>query len=186
MYYIIYFAYTCILILVILVHNVYTCSMYIICNSHVHCVYIYYLLVPVLAPVVTSPVEPRSRSAPLQWSLPPKEGRNGIITQYILELWVYVTKDREFRSIRNITVPNDRPPNITYLVTGLTPYTRYAWKVAAVNDAGVGVLTSSIDFKTLEDGEEMSLHYYYTNISYNIPSNVSWQFLVQYQTYPTT
>ena len=128
-------------------------------------VLIYCSLVPVLAPVVTSPVEPRSRSAPLQWSLPPKEGRNGNVTQYILELWVYVTLEREFKSIRNITVFNDRR-NITYLVTDLTPYTRYTWKVAAVNDAGVGVLTSSIDFKTLEDGEEMSLHCYYTNCSY--------------------
>ena len=105
--------------------------------------------------MVTSPVEPRSRSVPLQWSLPPKEGRNGIITHYIVQLWVYVTEDREFRSIRNITVPNDRPPDISCNVTGLTPYTRYTWKVAAVNDAGVGVLTRSIDFKTLEDGEEL-------------------------------
>ena len=106
--------------------------------------------------MVTSPVQPRSRSAPLQWSLPPKKGRNGIITQYIVELSVYVTEDREFQNIRSITVPNDRPPNITYLVTRLTPYTRYAWKVAAVNDAGVGVLTSSYVFKTLDDGEEIS------------------------------
>ena len=74
-----------------------------------------------------------------------------------MELWVYVTEDREFKSIRNITVPNDRPPDITYLVTGLTPYTRYAWKVAAVNDAGVGVLTSSYVFRTLDDGEEILL-----------------------------
>ena len=65
---------------------------------------------------------------------------------------MYVTEDRGIKSIR-ITVPNDSP-NITYLVTGLTPYTRYAWKVAAVNDAGVGVLTSLYVFKTLEDGEE--------------------------------
>ena len=115
----------------------------------------YCLLAPVLAPVVTSPVEPRSRSAPLQWSLPPTEGRNGIITQYIVELWVYVTEDREFKSIRNITILNDSP-NITYNVTGLTPFTRYAWRVAAVNDAGVGVLTSSHVFKTLDDGEEIS------------------------------
>ena len=107
--------------------------------------------------MVTSPVEPRSRSAPLQWSLPPKKGRNGIITGYIVELWVYVTEDREFRSIRNITVPNDRPPDITYLVTGLTPFTRYAWRVAAVNDAGVGVLTILYVFKTLDDGEELLL-----------------------------
>ena len=106
--------------------------------------------------MVTSPVEPRSRSAPLQWSLPPKEGRNGIITQYIVELWVYVTEDREFKNIRSITVPNDRPPDITYLVTGLTPYTRYVWKVAAVNDAGVGVLTISNVFKTLDDGKQIS------------------------------
>ena len=69
---------------------------------------------------------------------------------------MYVTEDREFKSIRNITVPNDRPPDITYLVTGLTPYTRYAWRVAAVNDAGVGVLTSSSVFRTLDDGEGIS------------------------------
>ena len=118
--------------------------------------------------MVTSPVEPRSRSALLQWSLPPKKGRNGIITQYIMELWVYVPEVEEFRSIRNITVPNDTPhdsPNITYNVTALTPYTSYAWKVAAVNDAGVGVLTSSIDFTTLQDGEAMSFHCYYTKVA---------------------
>ena len=105
---------------------------------------------------MTSPVEPRSRSALLQWSLPPKVGRNGIILQYIVKLSVHVPEVREFRSIRNITVPNDRPPDIIYLLTGLTPYTRYAWKVAAVNDAGVGVLTSFNVFTTLEDGEEIS------------------------------
>ena len=124
--------------------------------------------------MVTSPVEPRSRRAPLQWSLPPKKGRNGIITQYIVELSVYVTEDREFKNIRNITVPNDRPPDITYLVTGLTPYTRYAWKVAAVNDAGVGVLTSSYVFKTLDDGEQISI--IVVDMLYNtatsLPSNV--------------
>ena len=69
---------------------------------------------------------------------------------------MYVPEDGEFRSIRNITVPNDRPPDITYFVTALTPYTRYAWKVAAVNDAGVGVLTSSYVFRTLDDGEKIS------------------------------
>ena len=136
--------------------------------------------------MVTTPVEPRSRSALLRWLLPPKEGRNGIITHYLVELWVYVTEDGEYKSIRNITVPNDRPPNITYNVTGLTPYTKYAWKVAAANDAGLGFLTSSIDFTTLEDGEDMSLHCYYTNCSYNLPSDVSTQFLVKCQTCLTT
>ena len=104
--------------------------------------------------MVTSPVEPRSRSASLQWSLPPKKGRNGIITKYIVELWVYVTEVEESMNIRNITVLNDSP-NITYNVTGLTPYTKYAWKVAAFNDAGVGVLTGYNVFTTQEDGEEI-------------------------------
>ena len=132
----------------------YVCYLHTCAHTLYFDVIFYCLLAPVLAPVVTS-VEPRSRSAPLQWSLPLKKGRNGIITHYIVELWVYVTEDREFKSIRNITVLNNSP-NITYNVTGLTPYTKYAWKVAAVNDAGVGVLTSYNVFMTLEDGEEIS------------------------------
>ena len=66
-----------------------------------------------------------------------------------------------FRIVRNITVSVDNPsfngPFITsYLVTDLTPFTGYYFRVAAINDAGVGPFAGRIIlFKTDPDCEYM-------------------------------
>ena len=52
-------------------------------------------------------------------------------------------KQSGLRNVRNITVPVedpsfDEPSEVTHNVTDLTPFTKYNFRVAAVNDAGVG------------------------------------------------
>ena len=119
--------------------------------------------VPSVAPGSPTIVEVRSRSALLQWSIPPRSGRNGIIVQYRVELSVF--KESKIRIARNITVivedPSfDEPSNITHNVTDLTPFTGYYVRVAAVNDAGAGPLSHlHTRFVTKPDCECITLIY---------------------------
>ena len=55
-------------------------------------------------------------------------------------------KQSEYRNVRNITVPVedpsfDGPSTITHTFTDLTPFTLYRFRVAAINDDGVGPFT---------------------------------------------
>ena len=125
-------------------------------------VYLWFmLLLPSLAPSAAPDgltiVERRSRSTLLKWLMPPREGRNGIIIQYRVELFM---QDRtESTSVRNIevSVKNssfNQPSIITLDVTDLTPFTDYSIRMAAVNDAGVGPFDGTIlRFKTNPDCE---------------------------------
>ena len=97
--------------------------------------------VPSIAPDSPTTSEVRSRSALLKWSIPPRSGRKGIIVRYRVNLSIF--KQSEIRNVRNITVPVEdpsfgEPSTITHNVTGLTPFTEYYFRVAAINDAGVG------------------------------------------------
>ena len=117
------------------------------------------ILVPSAAPDPIPPTfdEVGKRSALLSWSIPSNWGRNGIITHYRVEL--SMNDGFGFRIVRNITVSVQDPsfdgPFITsHLVTDLTPFTGYSFRVAAVNDAGVGRFAGRIiSFKTDPDCE---------------------------------
>ena len=90
--------------------------------------------------------------------MPPRSGRNGIIRQYLLE-WS-VQNDRVFVNLHNFTVsvesPTfDSPSVLTHTVTGLTPYTFYGWRIAAVNDAGIGPFSGFRGTTTEEDGKQL-------------------------------
>ena len=67
-------------------------------------------------------------------------------------------------SVRNFTVIIDNPtfhePTTSqYSLTNLTPHTYYSWRVAAVNEAGMGPFSALNVFWTLQDGECVVLQY---------------------------
>ena len=47
----------------------------------------------------------------------------------------------------------------TYTASGLTPFTRYSFEVAAVNSAGTGPFTGTLSIQTDEDGKSKILPY---------------------------
>ena len=98
--------------------------------------------------------------AAVGWGIPPEAGRNGIIISYIVQLL-----DTHGAVVRNETVavqdPTfDSPQSLARNLTGLNPYARYVWRVAATTSAGTGPF-SSIDtmaqFLTLEWSELQSI-----------------------------
>ena len=71
------------------------------------------------------------------------------------------------RSVGNYTVvidnPTfDEPTTSQYTLATLTPHTYYRWRVAAVNEAGIGPFSALNSFWTLQDGECVVLQYKWT------------------------
>ena len=111
------------------------------------------------APTSLAHANKNLKSVVLQWSIPPRTGRNGIILQYAVRLYVTETmpQGRKMRSVGNFTVvidnPTfDEPTTSQYTPTNLTPHTHYSWRVAAVNEAGMGPFSALNVFWTLQDG----------------------------------
>ena len=100
--------------------------------------------------------------AMVNWSIPPKAGRNGIIISYIVQVL-----DRHGAVVRNETVavedPTfDSPQSLAHNLTSLKPYTRYVWRVAATTSAGNGPFSSigtMVQFHTLQWSELYSISY---------------------------
>ena len=110
---------------------------------------------PTTSPGLLS-VRTNKREATLQWRIPIVSGRNGIITSYEIH----------WRSANTQTSPithNVRQPNFTHpeliprTIQGLTPYTTYTWRVAAVNVNGRGPFSARGNFTTEEDGKNNDL-----------------------------
>ena len=126
-----------------------------------HAIQYYYslLLAPVIVPKNLTNFNKHSRSVVLHWSIPPRIGRNGIILQYVVRLYIIEStpRGRKARSVGNYTVTIDNPTfdepiTAQYTLTMLTPHTYYVWRVAAVNDAGKGPFSALNSFWTLQDG----------------------------------
>ena len=121
--------------------------------------HVYILLIaPVLAPTSLVHANKNLKSVVLQWSIPPRIGRNGIILQYTVRLYVTesVPEGGNVMSVKNFTVPIDNPnfdePTTSqYTLTMLTPHTHYSWRVAATNEAGMGPFSALKIFWTLQD-----------------------------------
>ena len=94
-----------------------------------------------------------SRWCLVRWKIPEESGRNGIITQYIIELSIANS------NVQNITHKLEHPTfsspdNVTHNLTNLTPYTKYKWKVAAATVNGTGPFSPTAgDFRTRQDGK---------------------------------
>ncbi len=117
------------------------------------------LLLPSLSPFPPEPSSPPegvqlvpvdSTSLRLVWGLPPKLGRNGIITQYIVECM-------EIASVQSpVTLPSptfDTPTTVEQLLTGLTFFTSYSCRVAAANVNGSGPFSAWVTATTPEGCE---------------------------------
>ena len=108
-------------------------------------------------PVPSSPPEGvqlvpvSSTSLRLEWGLPEAQGRNGIITQYLVECTGPMV------SVQSPVVPSsptfDAPPSHQQLLTGLAPFTQYSCRVAAVNVNGTGPFSALANTTTLEGCE---------------------------------
>ena len=124
------------------------------------------LLLPSLSPFPPEPSSPPegvqlvpvdSTSLRLVWGLPPKLGRNGIITRYIVECM-------EVASVQSpMTLPSptfDTPTTVEQLLTGLTFFTNYSCKVAAANVNGSGPFSAWVTATTPEGCELWASHWY--------------------------
>ena len=99
---------------------------------------------PSLLPFLPDPSSPpegvqlvpvNSTSLRLVWGLPPELGRNGIITQYIVECMSNVS----VQSPVFLPAPTfNTPRNVEQLLTGLMLFTNYSCRVAAANVNGSG------------------------------------------------
>ena len=79
-----------------------------------------------------------SRSISVEWSQPPLNAQNGLITSYNI---VYLCNPRTVKQVCNtmqIGVPADRPSNLTLTLNDLTPFTVYSIIIAAKTQAGTG------------------------------------------------
>uniref|UniRef100_F1KRH1 Netrin receptor DCC n=1 Tax=Ascaris suum TaxID=6253 RepID=F1KRH1_ASCSU len=89
-----------------------------------------------------------STSIQVQWSPPPPEERNGVITGYRIK---YKTKLRGTKGNTLVVDGND----VSYTITGLDPATQYMVRVAAVNQNGSGPNSEWVHVDTpLEDKDE--------------------------------
>ena len=96
---------------------------------------------PSAAPDQLTVVSHSSTELTLSWSLPPEEGRNGLITGYSINITNNATGEVEIHSI-----------TVTRLsVPSLSPYTTYICSVAAQTSVGLGPYVS-IAVTTNESG----------------------------------
>ena len=97
----------------------------------------------------------------LGWKAPSILNRNGIITNYIIEL-----SPRNKHIAVNLLNPTFSTPElITYNITGLSPGTEYTVRVAASTVNGTGPYTANFETATLETSECVNHHVWY--IDYN-------------------
>ena len=80
---------------------------------------------------------PDRRTIRVNWNPPPTNQRNGIITKYTL-----------YWNGNKVSLNS-----LQYVITGLSPYTRYTLSVSASTSVGMGPRSTAIIVRTLEDGE---------------------------------
>ena len=137
-------------------------------NKQYHSILLLYLLPVPPLPVPSSPPEGvqlvpvSSTSLRLEWGLPEAQGRNGIITQYLVECTGPMVSVQSPMVLSSPTF--DAPPSHQQLLTGLAPFTEYSCRVAAVNVNGTGPFSALANNTTMEGCELCctlctSLHY---------------------------
>lgn len=91
-----------------------------------------------------------STSLRLEWGLPSKLERNGVITQYV----VNCTGIASVMSPMELPSPTfNTPPSLQQPLTGLSSFTNYSCRVAAANVNGSGPFSALASASTLEGCE---------------------------------
>ena len=107
--------------------------------------FFYYPAVPSGSPENFMGVAQSSDTIVLTWDPPLQQNRNGIITDYIInvtaldtgEISQYITPDRSLT------------------LNSLTPFSTYAFIIAARTSVGAGPFSTDIIIRTLEDGKRI-------------------------------
>ena len=110
---------------------------------------LFFPTVPSGYPHSFSVISASSRSALFSWSPLHLSDRNGIITEYTINISVVETGE-EFQLYLN--------SSITYVtVTTLRPYTTYLCSIAASTSVGIGPFSTILTFLTPEDGISITI-----------------------------
>ena len=110
-------------------------------------VFVYGCLGPTAPPSSFTADEVNARNATLTWTAPEESGQNGIITGYTVSC---------SDGMRMVT------PQLSVILTSLTPYLDYTCSVSASNSAGSSP-EATVNFTTSIDGK--------LNISFTVPTN---------------
>ena len=89
-------------------------------------------------------------SVEVTWQAPPLVHHNGPNLSYII--WYFPINDQTKIVDVHVTVDQDEAILHTML-TDLVPFTRYSFRVSAVNAAGAGPFSVAVEETTEEDGE---------------------------------
>ena len=91
-------------------------------------------------------------SVEVTWQAPPLEHHNGAILSYIIRYFPFndpdMSQDTQVTAVEGETIQRKTLSN-------LKPFTRYTFKVSAVNAAGAGPFSTAVEGATDEDGECM-------------------------------
>ena len=100
------------------------------------------------APNLSQSVDVTNTTITLNWTAPAVP--NGVVTGYVITVTNGVTGE--------VFTVNTTDTELE--ATGLTPYTNYTFKEAAVNGAGVGHASNPVTAQTAEGSAYLSLHIY--------------------------
>ena len=109
----------------------------------------------------------------LKWDHPPYDSRNGYIKEYEIG-YKSMIEQRRRRNIQRYTTRTGTPSSFgcsqeqaTCVVrfSGLNPYQKFAFRVAAKTVAGVGRYSDVRTFRTAQAGNFISFSFYFTFLS---------------------
>ena len=93
-------------------------------------------------------------SVEVTWQAPPLEHHNGAILSYLIRY--FPSNDPAMSQDTHVTTVEGEIIQRRTL-SNLKPFTRYSFKVSAVNAAGAGSFSTAVEGTTDEDGEWSSL-----------------------------
>ena len=137
--------------------------------KHGHCMSNLSPIVPSGYPQSLSVMPTTSRSALLQWEPPNEADRNGIVTEYIINVSAVETGE-DFQLIST---------NTSLTVTHLRPYTTYQCIIAASTSVGIGPFSTVVTVITPEDGKRSyqnsrSAHVIFSHSSNQCTTSSKW------------
>ena len=107
----------------------------------------YFCTVPNDVPLDIQATPVDSQTLTLTWSAPSEDARNGIITQYLINISVSETGERFQRIVDGVAVADG-----TLTLTDLHPYYEYSYVVAAATAVGTGPFSVRSTVRMPQDG----------------------------------